>query len=350
MVAVEHRKGSARVSFEILEPGDAKWESLLRRVPHDVYHLPGYARVCDTHEPWPVTLAAVTLGDDALVMPFMLRDLPRSEAGSDVTTPYGYPGPVASTDDAATQRALVGAMLDGFREAGAVSVFVRCHPFFGVALSALEAFGDVLVHGEQVYLEPVATPEPLEASFRTDHRRTIRILRREGFGLRVDAEEDFAAFPALYRENMVRLDAEAYYHFPDAYFDAIRRFLGAEEHLVTATAPDGGVAAIALVLVCGRIAQYHLSCTTTSLLRMAPSKLSILGMAELCRELGVEVLNLGGGVGGASDSLFEFKAGFSKARAPFATARFVLDPARYEALSAGIDAPPGFFPAYRKGL
>jgi hypothetical protein len=338
------------VSFEILEPGDAAWGESLARVPHDVYHLPGYARVCETHEPWPVRLAAVTLRGDVLLQPFMLRPLPRDAEGCDVTVPYGYPGPVSSSADPVVQRDLVGGLLDGFRELGAVSVFIRCHPFYGVALPSLETYGEVLVHGEQVYIEPLAVAGPIEASIRTDHRRTVRILRREGFGLRVDAEEDFDVFPALYRENMVRLGADPYYSFPDAYFDAIRTCLADSVHVVTATAPDGGVAAIALVLVCGPIAQYHLSCTTTSLLRMAPSKLSILGMAELCRDLGVEILNLGGGVGGADDSLFQFKAGFSRARAPFATARFVLDRERYETLSEGIDAPPSFFPAYRKGL
>jgi hypothetical protein len=338
------------LSVQILNADDPRWVEALAGVRHDVYHLPGYAAVCATHERWEVRLAVVSSDGEVLVLPFMARDLPRGAAGCDVTVPYGYPGPVCSSRDEAVQSALVGELLTGFRAMGAVTVFLRCHPFYGVGLQALEPHGDVVVHGDQVYLDLDAAPQAIEDSFRPDHRRTIRILRREGFGLRVDAAGDFDAFPALYRENMVRLGADAYYHFPDAYFDAIRASLADNVHMVTATAPDGGIAAMALVLVCGGIAQYHLSCTTTALLKMAPSKLSILGMAELCRDLGVSVLNLGGGVGGANDSLLEFKAGFSKARAPFATARFVLDEGRYAELGAGISAPPGFFPAYRTEL
>ena len=48
---------------------------------------------------------------------------------------------------------------------------------------------------------------------------------------------------------------------------------------------------------------------------------------------GNRVMHLGGGLGGAHDSLFDFKAGFSKDRQPFRTWRVVVDPVRYAELS-----------------
>jgi hypothetical protein len=65
------------------------------------------------------------------------------------------------------------------------------------------------------------------------------------------------------------------------------------------------------------------------------------------------VLHLGGGRGGAEDSLFRFKAGFSDRRHAFATWRWVVRPEAYERLCAarraagGPEPPAGFFPAYR---
>lgn len=338
------------MSFAIHEPGDSAWLDVLTRVPHDVYHLPGYARVCGTHERWPVRLAIASSGDDVLVMPFMRRDLPRGVPGCDITVPYGYPGPVCSSADEAVQEALMGELFAGFADMGAITAFIRCHPFLGIGLGAYGPAARVVVHGDQVYLDLTAAPDDIASSFRPGHRQNIVALRHAGFSLRIDDARDIAYFPELYRRNMVRLGADPYYHFPDAYFREIGASLVANAHYVTAVSPEGRAAAMALVLVCGEMGQYHLSCTEDEYLKSAPSKLSILGMAQLCRDLGVERLNLGGGVGGENDSLLSFKAGFSSCRAAFATVRAVLDAGRYEELSREVDAPAGFFPAYRSGL
>jgi hypothetical protein len=342
------------VTFRTLKPSDPEWDALLHCLPHDVYHLPGYARLCATHEPWEVLLAVTERGSDALAVPFMLREvpagLPGDGSGVDITVPYGYPGPVASSTDPAVIDGLVRDLLDGWHDLGAISAFVRCHPFLGIPLASLEPYGDVVVHGDQVYLDLAAAGPELLPSFRTDHRYNIRRARAAGFTMWVDDPRHVDAFPSLYRENMRRVGAEEYYLFSDAYFETLFRELADQTHVVGMDAPGGDIAAISLVLVCGEIAQYHLSATDERYLKPAPIKLSILGMAELCRELGVTKLNLGGGVGGRQDSLFEFKAGFSSARVPFATARFVLDESRYAELTAVSQAPAGFFPAYRHGL
>lgn len=342
------------MSFTTLAASDPAWADVLSRVPHDVYHLPGYARVCATHEPWEVRLAVTSHGDDQLAMPYMLRDLPSDLPGSqdwhDVTSPYGYPGPVCSSDDPRLQRELMKELLDGFRTLNAVTVFVRCHSYLGVEPSALEPFGDVVVHGHQVCVDLTALPEPAVASFRADHRRNIRLLRDAGFEIAVDREGDYAAFMDEYYATMRRLSSDPYYLFPREYFEAIRSELRDNVHLVSAVAPSGEAAAMALTFNCGSMAQYHLSGTNDAYLKMAPSKLAVLGMVELNRDLGARTLNLGGGLGGTDDSLFKFKAGFSKGRKPFMTGRFVLDQEAYDALSAGREAPSGFFPAYRHGL
>jgi hypothetical protein len=71
--------------------------------------------------------------------------------------------------------------------------------------------------------------------------------------------------------------------------------------------------------------------------------------------IGAAVMNFGGGTGGQVSSLFDFKSGFSRSRAPFHTARLIFDTALYDAVTptgAGRDAAPlsdaGFFPIYRE--
>jgi hypothetical protein len=66
---------------------------------------------------------------------------------------------------------------------------------------------------------------------------------------------------------------------------------------------------------------------------------------------------MGGGVGGSSDRLFQFKRGFSPLRFPFATLRLVTDEEMYRELTArraqaaevSVEevSSGDFFPAYR---
>ena len=72
------------------------------------------------------------------------------------------------------------------------------------------------------------------------------------------------------------------------------------------------------------------------------------------KDRGNQVLHLGGGVGGDSDSLLQFKIGFSPRRHTFATLRMVIDEREYGRLVAARDprldpgARGGFFPLYRQ--
>jgi len=336
----------------LLDTTDQGWDAVLRRVPHDSYHARGYARACETHESDRVQLAIVESDAEVLVVPVIARELPSDLRGatglSDITAPYGYPAPVCTSADPAVQAALLGSLFEGLRDRGFVSAFLRCNPFVGLAEQVLSSEAHVVSHGELVILEPQDLPEDATVAFRADHRRGIRILRDKGFLLRVDDAQHTAAFPQLYRERMLAVGADPYYLFPDAYFETLFAELGEGSRLISVVDDSGRLAAAAIVLVCGRLAHYHLSSTHEAFLREAPMKLAVLGMIELCRDEGVELLNLGSGLGGRHDSLFEFKAGFSAARARFESARVILDRNVYRELSGG-DDDGGFFPAYRCG-
>ncbi len=88
------RGGGGCGAGRLVEPGDPAWEDALARVPHDVYHLPGYSRVeAEVLAATPV--AFVYRGErHTFLLPLLLRPVPGS-AGMDAVSPYGYPGPVS---------------------------------------------------------------------------------------------------------------------------------------------------------------------------------------------------------------------------------------------------------------
>ena len=119
---------------------------------------------------------------------------------------------------------------------------------------------------------------------------------------------------------------------------------------------DGSIAAAGLFTEEDGIVQYHLSGTDETFAQARPTKLMLHFVRGLMKERGNRVMNLGGGLGAARDSLFDFKAGFSKWREPFRTWRVVVDPERYADLSRerqpdkDPDDLSGYFPLYRRAL
>lgn len=268
----------------------------------------------------------------------------------DATSPYGYPGLVASegsrgharwsnsgeapTGMPPTPRALDPATID-FSATGLVSIFVR-HMLDPPRLTRATARNTVQI------ADPTLPPKS-----RPSDRRQVRRNLEVGYQLSAVAGTETtpaqrAGFLEVYEQTMRRTEAAAHYFFGAAYFDRILE--GDRTWLVLATAPDGKLAAASLAAVSDGYLHYYLSGSADSHLRDSPMKNVVSRLVELAAELGLP-LNLGGGIS-PGDALEEFKRGFANRQEPWHTSEIVCDPAAYDRLAEG-RSRAGFFPAYR---
>jgi hypothetical protein len=331
---------------------DPAWEDALARVPHDVYHLPGYARVeAEVNDATPV--AFVHVGErSTFLLPLLLRPVPGS-AGVDAISPYGYPGPAsdARLDDDGEWRAAVQSLQDCLRSRGVVACFVRLHPLLPGRLDALARAGTVVQHGHTVSVDLTVPEDVLWARTRSNHRRNIEQARRSGLEVVFDDWSRLPEFVEAYHETMRRVGATESYFFPPAYFDCLRGQVPGSVHL--AVVDDGGtLAGGGIFFEQDGIVQYHLGATRSHYLPRQPTKLLFDEVRRWASARGDRAFHLGGGVGGRVNPLFHFKAGFSDDRPPFFTWRLVPDPEGYAAAleAAGRELPAddsGWFPAYR---
>ena len=155
---------------------------------------------------------------------------------------------------------------------------------------------------------------------------------------------------------MKRLSASGFYLFPDDYFENLCSILEDRIHLCTVLSPEGEASAGGLFTAVNGIVQYHLSGTSDKHLKHSPSKLASDAIRRWAKENGNRICHFGGGLGGRTDSLFQFKAGFSKSRADFYTYRMILNESKYAVLTRlwreqqryAEDHDTDFFPEYRK--
>ena len=336
---------------ELIEADSPAWDAALQRVRHDFYHLPGYVALSADDEGGVARALLVEDGPRGMLLPLVIRPIPGST--SDATSPYGYPGPLVwGTDRPGFVSSAFAVGVELLRSQGIVSLFVRLHPILDAEPPV--GVGTLVTHGETVSIDLTLPSDELWANMRTNHRRDIGKALRLGYTAHMDGRwEHFETFVRLYRETMERLAAEDRYMFDEAYFTRLRDALGPSISLWAVMFEDVVAAGVLFVETAGLV-QYHLAGTDERYAHARPSKLLIHTVAGWAKERGDLRLHLGGGVGGADDSLMHFKAGFSDDRHVFRTLRVVVDEAEYGRLATAAGEAEdvadlgGFFPLYRK--
>jgi len=292
-------------------------------------------------------------GDDFIAFPMILRAIDGTPY-HDLTCVYGYTGPIASLPfDALNPEFIVrfqAVFLQQLATEKIVSVFSRLHPFFGQD-TLLNAFGGVFPNGRSVAIDIRVPIETQRAGYHKSYRQQIRILREKGYEVRqATAPEAIRTYSEIYIENMRRVGASDFYLFTPEYFEQLLASTEYESKLMLVYLNDeivsGGV-----IICSNKIMQVHLMSTRTEHLNLSPPKLVVDETSILGRSLGYEFINLGGGLNFKEDTLFKWKAGFTKLFMEYSSWRFIANASVYTELlkEKGIpeDLDVDFFPLYR---
>ncbi len=342
---------------QFIDVDDIRWRHFLKDTRHDFYHIPEYVESCARYEGAVATAFYAESSGERFLAPLLLRRLPR-ELGApsewrDCVSPYGYSTPLAS-DSQSQLPEFLNAFCRAGREHGIVTAFFRLHPHFVLDPAILLQHGLMFCHGQTVSMDLGVTPEEQWQRFSTNHQRNIKKLRKLGFTVSLDEWSRLPEFIEIYHATMRRVEAEQGYFFSGSYFQDLRFSLGDRLHLISVLSETNEVAAAGLFVVTGDIVQYHLGGTASAYMALSPSKLLIDFAWRWAQEQACRLFHLGGGVGGAEDSLFRFKAGFSSKWDPFYSFRMILDTDRNRTLelAAGYekvcdDDKLLFFPRYR---
>jgi hypothetical protein len=268
----------------------------------------------------------VFLHAEETVFPCIVREL---DGTRDVTGLYGFGGPVGN-------ERFYEPYEEWCRERGIVTTFTWFHPRFQ----------------NQGYSRFHAEPRGGTVAWRVDegdlfeglhrhHRRAVR-KAEELVETRITvAPPDLGAFASLYERTMAEKGATGFYYFPAEYWESLA---GREWLVLFEALGDDGVTAALLGLASKPWLHYHLGASERS---GGANNLLFLEAARWAQAEGYERFHLGGGVGGADDSLLQFKLRFDESGLlESAVGKAIHDEPGYRELGGeGFD---GFFPAYRR--
>jgi hypothetical protein len=267
-------------------------------------------------------------GGDRWLHGFHVTDVPGTR-WRDASSPYGYGGPVAST----TQEGFVHAAWEAYarwmKQEGIVVEYVRFHPVLGNE----RVYGGT-VTGNRDVVDIDLTLEDPSSVYAPRLMQTVRKAQRAG--LRYEEQplrSVWREFGAFHRAAMREMNADAFYLFDDAYFEALAALPGARVGLCTGSGAEGGWLAAALFLDGRGVREYHLAATNAAGRKAGASSFTLHRGAVRAKAMGLSHLYLGGGTAADADNpLFFFKAGFSPSRLIYRTGASVFDAAGYEAM------------------
>jgi hypothetical protein len=322
-----------------------EWTALLAgpfREGADVYHQPGFVALEARRIGAQPALIVTEAAGQTVGLVLLLRAIPGHPGCCDATSVYGYNGLLYSgpAGESAPPEALE-AIERALYLRGCVAVFSRSHPLRPAQLPGRAAAGETLL------LDLAAGLPAYLAGLSDGHASDLRRMRAVGLRTQVDREGlHLEAFHRLYLATMDRLGATAGHRFP---LEVVREhFEMASNDAQLWLARDGGRLAAAAIFFRGRhCAHYHLSASDRQASNHPATKLILDEFIRAEIKLGKrKFLHLGGGVGGAIDTLNRFKRGFGAKPVPFLLTRWIVRPADYDLLSQGLD-DTGFFPVYR---
>lgn len=330
-----------------------QWQAYMKRIPEaDIYFTAEYCQIYENNGEGTAQLFVYEDGDDCICYPYLLREIEAFSASReqlyDITTPYGYGGPLTNIQEEAKRKSHFACFEEVFgqycREQHIVTEFVRFHP---------------LIHNERDYgsVSPVLNRNTVSLTLQEDEAALMDSLRNKGRnrvkyamkqGLEVTQEglDHLEWFAENYAKTMEKNQADSYYYFNESFFRDTMELL--EGHLTTfAVRYEGEVIASCMFMHYNDYVSYHLTGSRQEYLHLAPSNLLIWHAAAWFGKLGYKSLHLGGGYRD-DDDLLRFKRNFTKnPLLEFYIGKKIHLPEQYERMTRGINTAGGFFPLYR---
>lgn len=336
--------------WQTIENGD-DWQKVLSSFPkHDFFHTYPFHQLHHS-QGQPVMHVAYENGQPQFAFPFLKRSIDADRF--DLTSVYGYPGPLFRQPNEAT--AWWQRWQDFVKQIGAVAIFSRLHPLLHQELIDSKAASvEPLSHTIAI---PCIDEEPRLQSYKKTTRYEIRKLSKAGGRVHFEnSPEALEIFQEIYYATMRGLEANDFYFFDREYLETILQLPGVASSIGIVYFENRPISA-GLFTVCGEISQYYLGGSDWEFRKWAPAKLLLHEAAAWVGRQGANCLHLGGGMGNDTDGLFRFKSAFSQDRLQFATARMIVDPNHYRELSkeraSDLGVPEetvetsGYFPCYR---
>lgn len=323
----------------------------------DIYFEPNYGKLYEQVENGESVFYEFSNEHGSITNLFIKKEIPidldKDRRYYDITTPYGYGGPIINEVQEGKEKELLEAYYQDFKEYchkdHIVSEFIRFHPVLGNE-KQFESIYDVEFYKKTTGTNLKDFDDPFQQEFSKSTRKRSRRALRDGVTYEVtENPTSLDEFIEIYYETMDRNEAADIYYFDRDYFDKCLEYFS--KNMITIKAIyEGKTIAMGTYFVYDKYIHSHLFGTLNEYLDLSPAYVIGYALTEWGKEKGYDLVHDGGGTSrDEDDSLFRFKKKFGQnTEFDYYLAKKIWDHDIYEELCEL--TPPkskNHFPAYR---
>ncbi len=300
----------------------------------------------------------------SIVYAFMLRDIScHSDLGDeiekdryfDVSTPYGFGGPLIETEDNDNKAKIIKLFYDElskfYKEHNVISEYIRFSPI----IKNHEYMDEVV---ETTYIKKFAAvdfkllKEEKMLGIKRGRTKSVNKARRRGLETVFEREpKSFDKQLDIYFDTMDRKEASKAFLFSDEYFEKTLDNLS-QKLLITNVILDNKIINFGLCLLSDEVIYAHVSGTDREYMKYSPSDLDYADTINWGCENGYKYFLLGGGTTSSEDdSLYNYKKSFANTEFDFYIGKKIWNKEDYDYIvsvsNQYVNKNRDFFPQYR---
>lgn len=330
--------------IEIFTSSDfGKWQYFLELFPEemrDIYYTSGIYSLYEQYGDGTPTCYFFTENGKVALYPFLLNSINNlgydlDKTYYDIQGVYGYNGVLTNSINPDFIHSFYTSFEEYCHSTNIIAEFTRFNPLINNQQFS-ENYLKVAYDRETVKLNLELDYETIwNTQYSSKNRNMVRKAQKLGYTSEIiddPSERQIENFIEIYHNSMSHANASKYFYFNKGYFSNIFKLLSGNSALVNIIDDTGKVVCSAIVLFAAKYCHYHLSGRSIMTDNSINSFLldQLVQIAQLRNK---KVLHFGGGrSSNPDDSLFKFKAGFSREREKFFVGTKVWNSEAYKAI------------------
>jgi hypothetical protein len=259
----------------------------------------------------------------------------------DIETPYGYGGPISTTNDCNFIANANSAFLGWVKDNEITAEFVRFHPI--LRTKEFAGFNMFVERNKTTYSITIDKQITALDHFRGTARNRVKGALKNGIlSYEVSIEEGMKSFQKLYFASMQRLQADNFYKFSGEYFERLTR-MPKDQLRMLVTSDDEDFLSMAIFLKGKKGMHYHLGANSERRGHSGSFNLLMHHATEIGLKEELNWIHLGGGrLSDGSDSLSHFKRTISNTTHDYFIGRRVHHMENWKAAHAQLNSENSF--------
>ena len=268
--------------------------------------------------------------------PFLLQKIDSEKNYYDITTPYGYGGPISNSADKNFLIEAEDCLNERLLKLNVIAELIKFHPLIYNHILLKDIYrGKISKVCKTVSLNisKIAEEDLLNKIYSYSNKKSIKKAERNECQIMISRNKDvWNKFISLYELNLKKNKASKKYFFSKKYYKIIKELMG-ENYYIFSCKFNEEIVSSMIILYNDYYAHCHLIGSNNLARKLSANNLLHHEVIKWCKSKNINKLHFGGGVSNdENDAVYKFKKSFSNETNDFYVGERIINYEKYNEL------------------